>query len=93
MYQEALSGLYQRMADFAAGTAPTTLLDVTLAINFKSPYIVLPKQQSSSEILFGQLGNGTRISKLFEFPLKILFAPLAKLYFWLRPFLGRICVF
>ena len=59
MYQEALSGLYQRMADFAAGTAPTTLLDVTLAINFKSPYIVLPKQQSSSEILFGQLGNGT----------------------------------
>ena len=59
MYQEALSGLYQRMADFAAGTAPTTLLDVTLNINFKSPYIVLPKQQSSSEILFGQLGRIT----------------------------------
>ena len=55
MYQEVMSGLYQKVAEFATG--PTAILDFQMELNFKSPYIALPKQPGSNQILFAQLGR------------------------------------
>ena len=54
MYQAVMDGLYQKVAEF-------TIVDekqkFELNLNFKSPYVALPKYMQSNEFLFGQLGK------------------------------------
>ena len=55
-FQEALSNLYEKVADVAIGPAPA-MADFRMKMNFKSPYVVLPKQFGSSEMLLAKIGS------------------------------------
>ena len=63
MYQAVMDGLYQKVSDtFASKRSSSSAADhdqkqmVALNLNFKSPYVALPKYLQSNEFLFGQLG-------------------------------------